>query len=124
MNERQQFGQKGEDIAARHLKQSGYRIITTNFRNRLGEIDIIAKDGDTLAFVEVKSRRTGRYGGAAAAVTFRKQRKIAMTALAYLKQTGETNRSARFDVVTVGFVDNKPVVTVIKNAFPLPRPWG
>jgi putative endonuclease len=84
-HQKQKFGQEGEALAARHLKKNGYRIIEKNYRTKLGEIDIIAKDKDTLVFVEVKSRRSWQFGNPKAAVTPRKQRKISMVALHYLK---------------------------------------
>ena len=114
-----QFGHEGESIAAGYLKKSGYKIIVQNYQNKLGEIDIIAKDRDTLVFVEVKSRRSGQYGHPKWAVTPRKQRKISMVALYYLKESRQTHRKARFDVVTVLDRQKKPVVEIIKNAFEL-----
>ena len=84
-NERHKFGQKSELIAARYLKQKGYKIITQNYRTKLGEIDIIAQEKDTLVFVEVKARRSRRFGNPKGALTPKKQRKISMVALCYLK---------------------------------------
>ncbi|MFZ7126144.1 MAG: YraN family protein [Desulfobacterales bacterium] len=114
---RQAFGQSAERRAARFLRRSGYRILETNYRNRIGEIDIIAKDGDALVFVEVKARRSNRYGGPKAAVTHRKQRKISMTALAYLKETRQSDVKARFDVVAVYGQDNASAIELVRNAF-------
>ena len=118
-HQKQKFGQKGEALAARHLKKNGYRIIEKNYRTKLGEIDIIAKDKDTLVFVEVKSRRSRQFGNPKAAVTPRKQRKISMVALHYLKSTHRTNVSARFDVAAVTITHDKPQIEIIKNAFDL-----
>jgi putative endonuclease len=114
-----QFGQKGESIAARHLKKCGYKILVQNYRNKIGEIDIIARDGDTIVFVEVKTRRNDHFGGPKWAVTFHKQRKISMVALSYLKEFQLHDRRARFDVVAVLENDKKPAVEIIKNAFEL-----
>jgi len=61
-NKRQQYGKESESIAVRYLKRNGYKILEQNYRNQLGEIDIIAKDKKTLVFVEVKARRSGGYG--------------------------------------------------------------
>ncbi len=118
-NRQQQFGEKGESLAARHLKKNGYQILEQNYCNRLGEIDIIALEDKTLVFVEVKSRKSTRYGSPKWAVTPRKQRKISMIALAYLKSTGQTRARARFDVVTVTANRGAPRIEIIKNAFEL-----
>ena len=118
-NPKQKFGEAGEAIAARHLKKKGYRIIETNYRTKLGEIDIIAKDKDTIVFVEVKSRRSRQFGNPKAAVTPRKQRKISMVALQYLKARHRSNASARFDVAAVTITRDKPRIEIIKNAFEL-----
>ena len=117
LNQKQLFGKKSESIAAKYLKKNKYKIITENYRTRLGEIDIIAKDGDTLAFIEVKSRRSDQFGSPKWAVTLQKQRKISMVALQYLKATKQPHRRARFDVVSICFTGNKPEIELIKNAF-------
>jgi putative endonuclease len=119
LNKKQKFGEKGEALAARRLKKSGYKIIETNYRNQLGEIDIIAKENDTIVFVEVKSRRSIRFGNPKQAITVRKQKKISMVALCYLKAIGQSSARARFDVVTVISNQDKPQVEIIKNAFEL-----
>ena len=118
-NTKQRFGKKGESLAARHLKRSGYRIIEKNFRTKQGEIDIIAKDGDTVVFVEVKSRKTDRFGNPKWAITPRKQRKISMVALEYLKATQQINVKARFDVVSINRAQESRRIELIKNAFEL-----
>ena len=118
-NRRQKFGEKGEALAARRLKKAGYKIIETNYRTRLGEVDIIAKENDTIVFVEVKSRRSVRFGSPKQAVTLQKQKKISMVALYYLKATGQSTARARFDVVTVISNQDRPQVEIIKNAFEL-----
>ena len=116
---RQAFGRKSEALAAKHLKKMGYKIVTRNYRTKLGEIDIIAKDSSTLVFVEVKARQSAQYGSPKAAVTYEKQRKISMVALAYLKATQQMQTAARFDVVSIDYSEGRPVVEVIKNAFDL-----
>jgi putative endonuclease len=119
LNIRQKFGKFGENLAARHLKNQGYKIVCRNYRTKLGEIDIIAKKDDTIVFVEVKSRRTSTFGHPKHAITLKKQQQISKTALYYLKETNQSNVSARFDVVTVNSVSQKNDVEVIKNAFEL-----
>jgi putative endonuclease len=118
-NRQQKFGEKGEALAVHRLKKAGYKIIETNYRTRLGEIDIVAKENDTIVFVEVKSRRSVHFGNPKQAVTLQKQKKISMVALYYLKTTGQSAAKARFDVVTVIANRDKPQVEIIKNAFEL-----
>jgi putative endonuclease len=116
---RRQTGNRGESLAVTALKKRGYKILEQNYRSKLGEIDIIAAEGSVLAFVEVKARQTDQFGDPKEAITPRKQRKISMVALEYLKQTGQMERSARFDVVAVRMSPGQPVVEIIKNAFDL-----
>jgi putative endonuclease len=118
-NKRQQFGKESEFIAVRHLKKNGYKILEQNYRNKLGEIDIIAKDKGTLVFVEVKARRSDLFGNPKWALTPKKQRKISMVALYYLKAIKQSNVKARFDVVSISSAEDKPKVEIIKNAFEL-----
>jgi len=118
-NLKQKFGKFGEDLVARHLKKSGYQVLCRNYRTRFGEIDIIAKDADTVVFVEVKSRRTTTYGHPKYSVTRAKQEKISKTALYYLKINALCNCRARFDVVTVIADHKETSVEIIKNAFEL-----
>jgi putative endonuclease len=119
LNRRQQFGEAGEALAARLLRKKGYKIVATNYRTQLGEIDIIARDGDTLVFIEVKARQSGRFGSPKWALTPRKQRKISMVALYYLKTTGQSDAKARFDVVSIRSDAVRPEVEIIRNAFDL-----
>lgn len=119
LNRQQQFGKKGESIAARYLKKNGYSILEQNYRTKLGEIDIIAKDKDALVFVEVKSRTSGRFGSPKLGMTTKKQRQISMVALYYLKITKQSNVKARFDVVVISPDDGSLRTKIIKNAFEL-----
>ena len=112
-------GDIGESLAVRFLKKAGYKIVEQNYRSRLGEIDIIARDGSVLAFIEVKSRRSSGFGGPKWAVTSQKQRKISMVALEYLKKTDQMESQARFDVVAIRLRPNRPDIEIIKNAFEL-----
>lgn len=116
---RQQFGKRGEALALAHLRKKGYKVIERNYRTRTGEIDIIAKHQGRIVFVEVKTRRTGAYGDPKSAVTFKKQRKISMVALEYLKKRHSLQTPARFDVVTVRSADDGDAVEIIPNAFEL-----
>ncbi len=116
----QRFGKSAEDLAARHLKRCGYKIVARNYRTRAGEIDIIAREGRSLVFVEVKGRQSTRYGSAKAAVTPRKQQQVAKVALWYLKETDQMGVKARFDVVAVTHKDGKATIEIVRNAFQLP----
>ena len=116
------LGREGEDLARKLLKKQGYKILEQNYRSKLGEIDLIAKDRETLVFVEVKTRRSEEFGSPKWAVTPAKQRKISMVALSYLKETGQTHQKARFDVVSIREICGKPSLEIIKNAFDLAYP--
>lgn len=94
-------GARNEEIAAQHLVRRGYRIIERNFRTRLGELDIIARDGNTLVFVEVRSRSTADYGQAIEMVNLHKQRKVTRMAWQYLKNRQPIFQIARFDVIGI-----------------------
>ena len=118
-NNRQQFGKKSENLAAWYLEKNGYKIIEQNYRTALGEIDIIAKEKKTIVFVEVKSRQSIRYGNPKWAVTPKKQRKISMVALQYLKSIRQTDARARFDVVAITSNRDEPQIEIVKNAFEL-----
>jgi putative endonuclease len=114
---RQQFGLHGEDLAVRALERAGYAVLERRYRIRAGEIDVIALDGACLVFVEVKARHTGRFGGAALAVTPWKRRKIVAVAADYLARHRVDARTCRFDVVTVASDPDGPRVEIIRNAF-------
>jgi len=111
------LGRRGENLAADFLRQRGHVIVAQNYRNQFGEIDIITQDGDTLVFVEVKTRKSRRYGDAATAVTLKKQRQIAKVALAYMAGR-PPQTAARCDVVcvTIGAV-GQIQLSLIENAF-------
>jgi putative endonuclease len=110
-------GKAGEDVAVQYLCQQGYQILERNYRCRLGEIDLIARDGKTLAFIEVKTRRSQRFGPAAAAVTLEKQRHLIKASQVYLMQKREAHALCRFDVVTIEMDAQTPRIELIKDAF-------
>lgn len=95
------LGADGERAAAQHLKSQGYRLITRNFSTRAGEIDIIASDGDTLCFIEVKTRASGEFAPPHAAVNRKKQMRMRSAATAYLTAKRLHNKLCRFDVVSL-----------------------
>jgi putative endonuclease len=111
------LGAQGESIAAAYLEAHGCRIIARNFRALMGEIDLIAEECDTIIFVEVKTRRSMRFGTPAQAVHVRKQRKIILTAYSYIQQEHLEGRLCRFDVIEVYARGNSWPVHHLKNAF-------
>jgi len=113
------LGRQGEDFAARLLKESGYKIKERNYRCPAGEIDIIATEGDTLAFVEVKTRSGKGFGSPEEAVTIRKQKQIIKAAMYYLLSAKTEERPSRFDVVSVRPEGKSFTGNIIKNAFEL-----
>jgi putative endonuclease len=115
--DRQAFGKSGEDLAVSTLEARGYAILARRYRTRHGEIDIVARDGETLVFVEVKARATAEFGTAAEAVTERKQRKLASMASEYLTRNRVTDTACRFDVVAIDGVGDNEVLTVYPGAF-------
>lgn len=94
-------GDIGENKAVKYLTDKGYEIIETNYKNKIGEIDIIAKEGERIVFVEVKARTTAKYGYPREAVNEFKQRKIRMVAESYLKSKRLLNSYIRFDVIEI-----------------------
>jgi putative endonuclease len=119
VNSFQIFGKNNESLAAIYLKRQGYLIIEQNYRTRMGEIDIIAKDNETIAFVEVKSRSSAAFGSPKHAITLQKKRKISKVALQYLKSTHQSHVRARFDVVAIFSNSGRDTIELIKNAFEL-----
>ena len=111
-------GRRGEDLAAVFLLKNDYRIVNRNWRTKSGEIDIVAIDGDTLVFCEVKSRSSNCWGSGAEAVDFRKQQKIVQTASLYLQRYRLNHCSCRFDVIEIQNIElQEPEIKHIKNAF-------
>ena len=109
-----QRGRHAENLAALFLQQQGLKLVARNYRCRFGEIDLIARDGDTVVFVEVRMRASDQFGGAAASITVGKRRKLLRTARHYL--AGATRAPAcRFDALLVNGADNS--VEWLKNAF-------
>lgn len=113
------LGLRGEKFAARYLKRLGYKIVSTGCRNRFGEIDLVAVDGKTVVFVEVKTRRFDRTGHPADAVDERKRSHITRTALAFLKGHGLLECPSRFDVIAIRWPreTSRPKLEHYQNAF-------
>jgi putative endonuclease len=114
------LGERGEAIAAAYLKGQRFTIIERNFRCKGGEVDIIAREGKTLVFVEVKTRRTLTFGPPQLTLTPFKQRQISKAALTWLAKKKQFNASARFDVIAIVAPDQQvPEIEHIRNAFDL-----
>ena len=118
-SDKMRTGKKGEDIAVAYLKGKGYRIVERNYKCRLGEIDIVAKDGDAIVFVEVKSRKSEEFGDPQLAVGLEKQKKISKISLTYLKEKHLYPCNARFDVVAIKMLPDGSTIELIQNAFEL-----
>jgi putative endonuclease len=111
------LGKAGEDLACEELERRGYAIIARRWRQRAGEIDIIARHGGILVFVEVKARAGLAFGDAADAVSRRKRRRLVQLARLYLARHRLHESPCRFDVVTIDAGAGQPVVQVFQNAF-------
>ena len=119
---RHALGKLGEDLACGELARRGYAILARRYRTRFGEIDIIAEDSGVLVFVEVKARRSARFGTAAEAIPFWKRRRIGAMALDYLAWTHRLNDRCRFDVVAIDGITTAAMnVRIIRDAFPAGR---
>lgn len=111
------LGKCGETLAIDFLREKGYKILLKNYKTKLGEVDIIAQDKDTICFIEVKTRISNRYGSPQEAISKIKQRQITKASLLYLKKNNRLDKKARFDVVSILYSENKPRLDLIKNAF-------
>ncbi len=112
------LGILGEGLASSFLSQKGYRIILKNYESPTGEIDLIARDGESLVFIEVKTRSSDAKGDPAEAITFHKRRQLIKVAQFYLKRYGIHDIPCRFDVVSILVLAGAmPVIELIQNAF-------
>ena len=118
MNQRQQTGRLGEQLAQRHLAGEGYKILQANYRASGGEIDLIAEKGEEIVFVEVKTRRGLAHGSPEESITPRKQQHIIAAAQEYLQATGNEERNWRIDVVAIELDHRDRVIRmeIIENA--------
>jgi len=115
--QKKELGKKGEDLALRFLKKNGYRIFERNYVCKMGEVDIIAKEKDTLAFIEVKTRTSTAFGPPQLAVNSAKQMQLSKVALYFLKEKGIEDVKARFDVVAILLGPKGPEIELIRDAF-------
>ena len=111
------LGKTGEDLACAELEKRGYAIVARRYRRRGGELDIVARDGPTLVFVEVKARDGRAFGEAAEAVTAFKRRRITQLALDYMTRHHLADCPCRFDVVSIHLDSGAPVIQLFQNAF-------
>jgi len=114
---RQTCGKLGEDLACVELERRGYAILARRYRTRAGEIDIVARDGETLVFVEVKARAGRAFGDPAEAITPLKRRRLGRMALDYLARLPRAPGPCRFDVVAILMDTAPPTITLYRNAF-------
>jgi putative endonuclease len=110
-------GAHGEDLACRYLEQAGCRILARNYRSRGGEVDIVARDGPTTAFVEVKERGSAGHGAGYEAVTSGKRNRIVAAARIYAATHGLSESPLRFDVISIDWGKGEPVIRHDKDAF-------
>jgi putative endonuclease len=115
--ERLDLGRFGEELALKTIKRLGYKKIVRNYRCSLGEVDLVAEDGDSLVFIEIKTRKGKSLGYAKEAVDARKRRQLSKLALAYMKANRCCEAKARFDVVAISLDGTETKIEVIKNAF-------
>ena len=114
---RQRLGSAGEALASAELERLGYAVIERNYRSRFGEIDIVAWDGDTVVFVEVKTKTSGDFGDPVEEVTPQKQRQILSMGEEYHSYCCQPDTACRFDVVAVDVSVMPPKITIYKDAF-------
>ena len=117
--QKKELGKQGEEIAIRFLKKKGYRILIRNYVCKMGEMDIIAREKDTLVFVEVKTRTSAVFGPPQLAVNSTKQMQLSKVALYFLKEKKLEEVKARFDVVAILLRPEREEVELIKDAFDL-----
>lgn len=116
---RQAFGELGERVAARWLERQGWRVVQRRFRNGRRDIDLVVERDGTVAFVEVKARKGGRFGTPVEAVNWRKQKELAKSAHVWIDRHGRAEECYRFDVVGVLVEGTRVRVRHVADAFPL-----
>lgn len=115
---RYELGPEGERLAERFLRKQGYRILARNYRCSCGEIDLIALDGETVVFVEVKAKSGGGFGPPLEAVTARKRKRLVLVANYYLTAFKLHHLSTRFDVVGIRWAEGgEPGIVLVRDAF-------
>lgn len=115
------WGRRGEDLAHRFLRRNGYTVVARNYRTRSGsgEVDLVAWEGEALAFIEVKARGSAEFGTPDRAVDAEKQRKLIVAAMDYCRRADVAWEKSRFDIVSIVLAE-RPEVTLIRDAFSRP----
>lgn len=116
MNRREK-GRRGEEEAVSALRQQGYEILERNYRFERGEIDIVAKEGGDLVFIEVKARHSDRFGSPEESISEKKEEQMKKVAEGYLLQRSLESQRCRFDVVAITYDADAPRIRIIRNAF-------
>ncbi|PKM76606.1 MAG: YraN family protein [Firmicutes bacterium HGW-Firmicutes-15] len=114
---KKELGNRGEEIASRYLKEQGYRILTRNYRSRYGEVDIICTFGESIVFVEVKTRTSTSFGSPEESITRSKREHIRKVALIYLESYQHPFKEMRFDVIGILMNGNEPRINHLVAAF-------
>jgi putative endonuclease len=117
MDHRQSLGKRGEDLACAELERRGYVIVDRRFRTRSGELDIVARDGSVLVFVEVRARSSSSFGTPFESVTWRKRQRLSRMAASYLFVRRLSGVACRFDVVAILERQGTQTIELVKGAF-------
>jgi putative endonuclease len=117
MDARQELGKRGEDLACAELEKLGYVVMDRRFRTRRGELDIVARDGNVLVFVEVRARSGSRYGTPFESVTWQKRQRLSHMAASYLSIKRVTTMACRFDVVSIVEERGTHTIELVRGAF-------
>lgn len=117
MDHRQSLGRRGEDLACAELEKRGYVIVDRRFRTRCGELDIVARDGGVLVFVEVRARSSGNFGTPFESVTWKKRQRLSRMAVSYLSLKRLAGVACRFDVVSILEERGTQTVELVRGAF-------
>lgn len=116
-NDRHQTGKAGEELARRYLEENGYRICAVNWRGRRGELDVVAEKDGWLIIVEVRTKRTERFGAVREAVDGRKRRQILRVAEEYVMRQRLSEMPVRIDCIFVDWQGDRPVVEHVMGVF-------
>jgi putative endonuclease len=117
MDHRQSLGKRGEDLACAELEKRGYAILDRRFRTRCGELDIVARDGGVVVFVEVKARSGSRFGTPFESVTWKKRQRLSHMAASYLCLKRLSGVPCRFDVVSIVEERGRQTIELVRGAF-------
>ena len=117
MDHRQSLGKRGEDLACAELEKRGYVIVDRRFRTRCGELDIVARDGGVLVFVEVKARSGSNFGTPFESITWKKRQRLSQMAASYLFVRRLAGVACRFDVVAIVERQGMQTIELLRGAF-------